>query len=124
MMMAMTRYTEVSVHLDGGVGVDVDCLGAIDERHASSAPPAQHPTEVLEENVPGRGDTLLAFHARVAVQPVRVHHDPHAVRYSAKILESAGELLHYITMVPSLVCFHHACRHAHQPSHRHVQQDI
>ncbi len=46
---------EVGVHVDWRVVVDVNGLGAVNKRHAGGVPPAQHPAEVLEKNVPGGG---------------------------------------------------------------------
>ncbi len=52
---------EVGVHVDWRVVVDVNGLGAINKRNAGCIPPAKHPAEVLEKNVPGRGHLMNTF---------------------------------------------------------------
>mmetsp|Transcript_54579 Transcript_54579/g.153272 ORF Transcript_54579/g.153272 Transcript_54579/m.153272 type:complete len:330 (-) Transcript_54579:352-1341(-) len=57
---------------------------AIEQRHASEVPPAEHPTELLSGNVPRVRNEVLTLGARVTVQAVSQHHKRARVAPSAQ----------------------------------------
>mmetsp|Transcript_17138 Transcript_17138/g.44102 ORF Transcript_17138/g.44102 Transcript_17138/m.44102 type:complete len:239 (-) Transcript_17138:795-1511(-) len=74
-----------------GVRHEEERLVAVEQRHASQVPPAQHPAELLRGDVPRVRDEVLSLRAGVGVEAVGEHHECNRVDTCAQ----AARRLHH-----------------------------